>query len=110
MKKEQAKSFTLGKDPMEHLSHIVIQLKPWTLDEIDGVDYNPLYLTEKGGETIDFIDARWFRDEAEATRAILNLDYPINFDSEGNAYPRVVRITECYRTDDVLFHYERRTA
>lgn len=110
MKKEQTKSFTLGKDPMEHISRIVIQLKPWELDGIDGCYYEPTYLTEKGKETIDFADAHWFRDEVEATRAILSLDYPINFDSEGNAYPRVVRITECYRTDDVLFHYERRTA
>lgn len=110
MKKEQTKSFTLGKDPMEHISRIVIQLKPWELDGIDGCYYEPTYLTEKGEETIDFADACWYRDEVEATRAILSLDYPINFDSEGNAYPRVVRITECYRTDDVLFHYERRTA
>ena len=110
MQKEPNKSFTLGKAPIDHLSKIVIQLKPWELDRIDEFEYYPTYLTAKGDETIDFECARWFHNEAEAAKTLLSLDYPINFDSDGNAYPRVVRITQSYRTDDVLFHFERRTA
>lgn len=92
-----------------YMTMIVIQLSPWAYDD-DGLIEARFFGDGDLKEVYDPHHAYSFNNSAEAAAKMLKLKYPVSYDDDGNAYPRVVRITSAVHTDEVLFRHENKEA